>query len=123
LIYSTENYYGCYGVLVAIAIIFLLIIGCVPVFLATKNISIIFTVISFTILVIGVFIYFYFEWQIQKARIMHERTRRGEIEIERVYVAVKSTKDDRDDKKLQPGKMKSNKSYNVNTDGMTVSTE
>jgi hypothetical protein len=54
---------------------------------------------------------------------MHERTRRGEIEIERVYVAVKSTKDDRDDKKLQPGKMKSNKSYNVNTDGMTVSTE
>lgn len=72
-----ERHYGCYrlGILVAAAIVLLLIIGTVPVFFATENSKLILVVTIITILIVGILVFLYYEWQHRQAINQRERSR------------------------------------------------
>uniref|UniRef100_A0A2M3ZKY1 Uncharacterized protein n=1 Tax=Anopheles braziliensis TaxID=58242 RepID=A0A2M3ZKY1_9DIPT len=68
----TEKHYGCYkaGIFFALAIILLLLVGCVPVFLLTVNSNLILLILLITLLLIGLVTFVYFRWQRNRALAM-----------------------------------------------------
>uniref|UniRef100_A0A2M4C0D2 Uncharacterized protein n=2 Tax=Anopheles marajoara TaxID=58244 RepID=A0A2M4C0D2_9DIPT len=68
----TEKHYGCYkaGIFFALAIILLLLVGCVPVFLLTANSNLILLILLVTLLLIGLVTTVYFRWQRNRALAM-----------------------------------------------------
>lgn len=75
----TERRYGCYrlGLLIASVIIFILIIGCVPVFVTTDNSKLILIVLIITLIIVGLLTFAYFEYQRRNAINMRQNSIRG----------------------------------------------
>lgn len=65
----TEKHYGCYkvGILFSVIIIFLLLLGCVPIFYLTHNNNLILLILLVTLILIGIVTYIYFRWQHRRA--------------------------------------------------------
>jgi len=75
----TERHYGCYrlGLVVALIIIFILMIGSVPVFVTTDNSKLILIVLIITLIIVGILTFAYFEWQRRLAIRMRQNSLRG----------------------------------------------
>lgn len=77
--FISERRYGCYrlGLLVAVVIIFILLIGSVPVFVTTDNSKLILIVLIITLILVGLLVFAYFEWQRRTALRMRQNSIRG----------------------------------------------
>uniref|UniRef100_A0A182Q1Y7 Uncharacterized protein n=1 Tax=Anopheles farauti TaxID=69004 RepID=A0A182Q1Y7_9DIPT len=83
----TEKHYGCYkaGVFFALAIIVLLLVGCLPVFLLTTNNNLILLILLVTLLLIGLATFVYFRWQRNRALAMRRTYEQQKFTLTRVH--------------------------------------
>ncbi|XP_058127995.1 uncharacterized protein LOC131269571 [Anopheles coustani] len=83
----TEKHYGCYkaGILFALAIILLLLIGCVPVFVLTANNNLILLILLATLVLIGLATFAYFRWQRNRALAMRRTYEQQKFALTRVH--------------------------------------
>uniref|UniRef100_A0A2M4CR15 Protein-glutamine gamma-glutamyltransferase TgpA N-terminal domain-containing protein n=1 Tax=Anopheles darlingi TaxID=43151 RepID=A0A2M4CR15_ANODA len=85
----TEKHYGCYkaGIFFALAIILLLLVGCVPVFLLTANSNLILLILLVTLLLIGLATFIYFRWQRNRALAMRRTYEQQKFALTRLPAA------------------------------------
>ncbi|XP_050080940.1 uncharacterized protein LOC126568495 [Anopheles maculipalpis] len=83
----TEKHYGCYkaGIFFALAIILLLLVGCLPVFLLTTNNNLILLILLVTLLCIGLATFIYFRWQRNRALAMRRTYEQQKFALTRVH--------------------------------------
>ncbi|KFB49738.1 hypothetical protein ZHAS_00018392 [Anopheles sinensis] len=83
---ALEKHYGCYkaGILFALAIILLLLIGCVPVFVLTANNNLILLILLATLVLIGLATFAYFRWQRNRALAMRRTYEQQKFALTRV---------------------------------------
>ncbi|XP_058067084.1 uncharacterized protein LOC131216573 [Anopheles bellator] len=83
----TEKHYGCYkaGIFFALAIILLLLVGCVPVFLLTANSNLMLLILLVTLAVIGLATFVYFRWQRNRALAMRRTYEQQKFSLTRVH--------------------------------------
>ncbi|XP_052890310.1 uncharacterized protein LOC128298581 [Anopheles moucheti] len=83
----TEKRYGCYkaGIFFALAIILLLLVGCLPVFMLTTNNSLILLILLVTLLFIGLATFIYFRWQRNRALAMRRTYEQQKFALTRVH--------------------------------------
>lgn len=76
---SLEKHYGCYrvGALISLIIIFVLILGCVPVFIGSEDSKLILTVLIICMVVAGLLTFAYFEFMRRRAVHMRQNSVRG----------------------------------------------
>ncbi|XP_035792091.1 uncharacterized protein LOC118466614 [Anopheles albimanus] len=86
----TEKHYGCYkaGIFFALAIILLLLVGCVPVFLLTANSNLILLILLVTLLLIGLVTFVYFRWQRNRALAMRRTYEQQKFALTRLPAAT-----------------------------------
>uniref|UniRef100_A0AAG5DIN7 Uncharacterized protein n=1 Tax=Anopheles atroparvus TaxID=41427 RepID=A0AAG5DIN7_ANOAO len=82
----TEKRYGCYkaGILFALAIIVLLLVGCVPVFVLTANNNLILLILLATLVLIGLTTFAYFRWQRKRALAMRRTYEQQKFALTRI---------------------------------------
>ncbi|XP_040171635.1 uncharacterized protein LOC120905050 [Anopheles arabiensis] len=83
----TEKHYGCYkaGIFFALAIILLLLAGCLPVFLLTTNNNLILLILLVTLLAIGLATFVYLRWQRNRALAMRRTYEQQKFTLTRVH--------------------------------------
>ncbi|XP_049294662.1 uncharacterized protein LOC125769821 isoform X2 [Anopheles funestus] len=83
----TEKRYGCYkaGIFFALAIILLLLVGCLPVFMLTTNNNLILLILLVTLLFIGLATFIYFRWQRNRALAMRRTYEQQKFALTRVH--------------------------------------
>uniref|UniRef100_A0A182S6I3 Uncharacterized protein n=1 Tax=Anopheles maculatus TaxID=74869 RepID=A0A182S6I3_9DIPT len=82
-----KKHYGCYkaGIFFALAIILLLLVGCLPVFLLTTNNNLILLILLVTLLCIGLATFLYFRWQRNRALAMRRTYEQQKFALTRVH--------------------------------------
>uniref|UniRef100_A0A182YSE9 Uncharacterized protein n=1 Tax=Anopheles stephensi TaxID=30069 RepID=A0A182YSE9_ANOST len=82
-----NKHYGCYktGIFFALAIILLLLVGCLPVFLLTTNNNLILLILLVTLLFIGLATFLYFRWQRNRALAMRRTYEQQKFALTRVH--------------------------------------
>uniref|UniRef100_A0A182W935 Uncharacterized protein n=1 Tax=Anopheles minimus TaxID=112268 RepID=A0A182W935_9DIPT len=82
-----QKRYGCYkaGIFFALAIILLLLVGCLPVFLLTTNNNLILLILLVTLLFIGLATFLYFRWQRNRALAMRRTYEQQKFALTRVH--------------------------------------
>uniref|UniRef100_A0A182MYM3 Uncharacterized protein n=1 Tax=Anopheles dirus TaxID=7168 RepID=A0A182MYM3_9DIPT len=85
--YEYKKHYGCYkaGIFFALAIIVLLLVGCLPVFLLTTNNNLILLILLVTLLLIGLATFVYFRWQRSRALAMRRTYEQQKFALTRVH--------------------------------------
>lgn len=78
----SERRYGCYrfGILIAVIIIIVLIVGTVPVFFTVNDSNIILIVTIVTLAVVGILLLIYCVWQQKQAARMRSKKTERELE-------------------------------------------
>ncbi|XP_053679063.1 uncharacterized protein LOC128729774 [Anopheles nili] len=86
----TEKHYGCYkaGIFFALAVILLLLVGCLPVFLLTTNNNLVLLILLITLLLIGLVTFVYFRWQRNRALAMRRTYEQQKFTLSRVHQPV-----------------------------------
>ncbi|XP_050093444.1 uncharacterized protein LOC126576279 [Anopheles aquasalis] len=94
----TEKHYGCYkaGIFFALAIILLLLVGCVPVFLLTANSNLILLILLVTLLLIGLVTFVYFRWQRNRALAMRRTYEQQKFALTRLPPAATAASGSKD---------------------------
>uniref|UniRef100_A0A182PBT8 Uncharacterized protein n=1 Tax=Anopheles epiroticus TaxID=199890 RepID=A0A182PBT8_9DIPT len=84
---NQEKHYGCYkaGIFFALAIILLLLVGCLPVFLLTTNNNLILLILLVTLLAIGLATFVYLRWQRNRALAMRRTYEQQKFTLTRVH--------------------------------------
>uniref|UniRef100_A0A182K026 Uncharacterized protein n=1 Tax=Anopheles christyi TaxID=43041 RepID=A0A182K026_9DIPT len=82
-----QKHYGCYkaGIFFALAIILLLLVGCLPVFLLTTNNNLILLILLVTLLAIGLATFLYLRWQRNRALAMRRTYEQQKFTLTRVH--------------------------------------
>lgn len=85
--HPAEKHYGCYkaGIFFALAIILLLLAGCLPVFLLTTNNNLILLILLVTLLAIGLATFVYLRWQRNRALAMRRTYEQQKFTLTRVH--------------------------------------